>query len=112
MTLASVSTFFLPLLGCFAPTLAFVSLNTRFFNTRQIVTSLIASAVLGAIVGAALLTLHAPDLLVCGVALLLFGLCSERLFTELLPRTHTRWAAFGVISVIMLGLTEWWFFVV
>ena len=62
MTLASVSTFFLPLLGCFAPTLAFVSLNTRFFNTRQIVTSLIASAVLGAIVGAALLTLHAPDL--------------------------------------------------
>ena len=107
MTLASVSTFFLPLLGCFAPTLAFVSLNTRFFNTRQIVTSLISSAVLGAIVGAALLTLHAPDLLVCGVALLLFGLCSERLFTELLPRTHTRWAAFGVISVIMLGLTEW-----
>ena len=107
MTLAFVSTFFLPLLGCFAPTLAFVSLNTRFFNTRQIVTSLIASAVLGAVASALLLALHAPDLLVCGVALLLFGLLSERLFTELLPNGLTRVATFGAVSAIMLGLTAW-----
>ena len=107
MTLAFVSTFFLPLLGCFAPTLAFVSLNTRFFNTRQIVTSLIASAVLGAVASALLLALHAPDLLVCGVTLLLFGLLSERLFTELLPNGLTRVATFGAVSAIMLGLTAW-----
>ena len=109
-------------MAVFAPTMAFVAVNTEYFSRRQMVNSFLLAAGSGLILGGAFhlatnlflypffsehlaYPLLAVELTACGASLGIFLILSERMVSELLSRVKVRLYCILSLTAIFLAST-------